>query len=107
MPKDDVVRARIDSEVKQQAEVILARLGMNMSDAINLFLRQVTLRGGLPFEVRIPSNDLEYHKNKDSHFKERIQQMNINSAQGLEDFETGRFLSPEESKARIRARLQE
>ena len=36
-------------------EGIFAQLGLNTSDAINLFFHQVEIHGGLPFEVRIPN----------------------------------------------------
>ena len=45
---------RIDSTVKQQATELFAGLGMDMSSAVNIFLRQCILRGGLPFSVEIP-----------------------------------------------------
>lgn len=53
MAKDAKVFARVDSSVKEEAEGILTRLGLPMSNAINLFLRQIILRQGLPFEVSL------------------------------------------------------
>ncbi len=50
--KDSVVRARIDAGLKAQAAQILGANGLELSDAIRLFLRQVVRRGGLPFAVR-------------------------------------------------------
>lgn len=50
-----MIRARVDPALKAQAEDILGKLGLNASDAIRLFYKQVTLRRGLPFEVRIPN----------------------------------------------------
>jgi DNA-damage-inducible protein J len=50
--KQRVVRARIDDELKAQSAAVLAACGLEVSDAIRLFLRQVVLRGGLPFAVR-------------------------------------------------------
>ncbi len=51
-PKTGTIRARVDSALKAEAEAIL---GLNASDAIRLFYKQVTLANGLPFDVRIPS----------------------------------------------------
>ena len=48
--------ARIEPEVKEQAEKILASLGMTASNAINIFYKQIILNQGLPFEVRLPKN---------------------------------------------------
>lgn len=45
---------RIDESTKKRAVELLEGLGLNLSDAVNMFLRQVILRGGLPFEVRYP-----------------------------------------------------
>lgn len=53
--KSDVVRARIESTLKHEAERIFHRLGLTHSQAILLFYRQVTLSRGLPFDVRVPN----------------------------------------------------
>ena len=45
---------RIDSTVKEQATILFSELGMDMSSAVNIFLRQCILRGGLPFSVELP-----------------------------------------------------
>lgn len=46
--------ARIEPEVKEQAESILSALGIPASNAINMFYKQIILQRGLPFEVKIP-----------------------------------------------------
>lgn len=56
MAKDANVFARVDASLKEQAESILSQLGMPMSSAINIFLNQVVLRRGLPFEVALPAS---------------------------------------------------
>lgn len=45
---------RIDAEVKKQAIALFGNLGLDMSSAVNLFLHQCVLRGGLPFSVELP-----------------------------------------------------
>lgn len=47
--------ARIEPEVKEQAESILATLGIPASSAINMFYKQIILNRGLPFDVKIPT----------------------------------------------------
>ncbi|MEG0378946.1 MAG: type II toxin-antitoxin system RelB/DinJ family antitoxin [Eubacterium sp.] len=47
-------QVRIDEELKKQATELFGQLGLDMSGAINIFLRQAVLRGGLPFKVEIP-----------------------------------------------------
>ena len=49
------VAARVEPEIKEQAEHILAQLGISASGGINMFYRQVILSNGLPFRPSIPS----------------------------------------------------
>ncbi|MCM1216423.1 MAG: type II toxin-antitoxin system RelB/DinJ family antitoxin [Lachnospiraceae bacterium] len=46
--------ARIDPDVKEQAESILSTFGIPVSGAINMFYKQIILNRGLPFDVKIP-----------------------------------------------------
>ena len=55
MAKTANLYARIEPDVKEQAESILATLGIPASNAINMFYKQIILQRGLPFEVKIPS----------------------------------------------------
>ena len=48
--------ARIEPDVKEQAEKILSALGIPASNAINMFYKQIILQRGLPFSVKLPSN---------------------------------------------------
>jgi len=50
--KSSIVRARVDDLLKAQASAVLASCGLEMSDALRLFLIQVVNQGGLPFPVR-------------------------------------------------------
>lgn len=52
---DAEIKSRVFSADKDQAEKILHEAGLNMSDAIRVFLKQVVLHRGLPFEVKIPN----------------------------------------------------
>jgi addiction module RelB/DinJ family antitoxin len=54
MAKTETIRARIDPQLKREAESILKALGLSPADAIRLFYRRVTLRRGLPFAVESP-----------------------------------------------------
>ena len=45
---------RIDADIKKQATDLFHELGLDMSGAVNLFLHQCVLRGGLPFKVELP-----------------------------------------------------
>lgn len=47
-------QVRIDEELKKQSMELFAQLGLDMSSAVNVFLKQCVMRGGLPFAVEIP-----------------------------------------------------
>ena len=44
---------RMDSDIKKQCEVLYGELGINLTTAINVFLRQSLRAGGFPFDVRL------------------------------------------------------
>jgi len=50
---------RIDNNVKTEANELFSALGIDMSSAVNIFLRQCILHGGLPFKVEIPKYNAE------------------------------------------------
>jgi len=54
MSKTSTVRARVEPNLKEHAESIFKRLGLNSTQAITMFYKQVELRDGLPFDVCIP-----------------------------------------------------
>lgn len=53
--KTETVRARIEPKLKEDVERVLSELGLSFSEAIELFLRQVKLNHGIPFDIRIPN----------------------------------------------------
>ena len=55
MSKSANLYARIEPDVKEQAESILASLGIPASNAINMFYKQIILQRGLPFDVKLPT----------------------------------------------------
>ena len=59
MAKSANLYARIEPEVKEQAEAILNALGIPASNAITMFYKQVILQRGLPFEVKLPEHPLD------------------------------------------------
>jgi len=46
---------RLDADAKQKAYAIFEKVGLKPAQAMNLFLRQVALHGGLPFEIKVPN----------------------------------------------------
>ncbi len=59
MAKTDTLHIRIDPSVKEKAEKTLKDLGLSITDAINVFLNQVILNDGIPFEIKKPKYDKE------------------------------------------------
>ena len=56
MAKTANLYARIEPELKEQAEAILSALGIPASNAIGMFYKQIVLQKGLPFDVKLPDN---------------------------------------------------
>jgi len=55
MPKTATVNVRINQDLKQGAEAVMKRLGINASQVVTLLYRQIELRQGLPFAVELPN----------------------------------------------------
>ncbi len=54
MEKSTILNLRVDPTVKKRAEDVLSRLGIPMSTAIDMYLNQIFLTGGIPFAVALP-----------------------------------------------------
>ena len=90
MARTSNVFARVEPEIKDQAEVILDQLGIPMSNAIGMFLRQVIIHNGIPFEMKLPvKKPLVMSELTKEDFDEEI-------SKGLKDIESGNVYSEEE-----------
>lgn len=91
MARTATVFARVEPEIKEQAEQVLGQLGIPMSNAVGMFLRQVVLQRGIPFEMKLPAYEkpLEY----DSLTKE---QFDTEIEKGMKDIMAGRVHSVDE-----------
>ncbi|MET1249042.1 type II toxin-antitoxin system RelB/DinJ family antitoxin [Sporolactobacillus sp. STCC-11] len=90
------VFARIEPELKEQAEQVLKQLGIPMSNAISLFLRQVVLQRGIPFDIKLPENKpLTFGSLDEKSFNDEIEK-------GLADLNTGRITSAERVAEKMR-----
>ena len=67
------ISLRVDDEVKRNAERTLNDIGLNMSTAINIFLKTVVRENRIPFEI---SNDPFYSKSNIEHLKRGISAIN-------------------------------
>ena len=57
--KTATLNMRVDPSVKEEAERVYAQFGMNLTDAVNVFLHKSIMEGGLPFELRQPRFNAE------------------------------------------------
>lgn len=82
--------ARIEPEVKEQAESILSTLGIPVSNAINMFYKQIILQRGIPFDLKVPANHpVDFNKLTEA-------QMNAELEKGYTDMLKGRTKSAEQ-----------
>jgi len=87
MARTSNVFARVEPEIKDQAEQVLNQLGIPMSNAIGLFLRQVVLQRGIPFEMKLPEKKLpDYNSMTDEQFDAAIMR-------GMMDISEGKVMS--------------
>ena len=55
MAKTATIQTRVDPVIKNNAQIILKKLNISMSEAISMYLSQITLHKGIPFELKIPN----------------------------------------------------
>ena len=55
MAKTATIQTRVDPVIKHNAQMILKKLNISMSEAISMYLSQITLHNGIPFEIKIPN----------------------------------------------------
>lgn len=63
--KKATIQTRVDPAIKNDAQIILIKLNISMSEAISMYLTQITLHNGIPFEIKLP-NDVTAKVLKDS-----------------------------------------
>ena len=97
MPKSSSVFTRVEPELKEQAEEVLSKLGIPMANAINLYLRQIVLRRGIPFEIKLPHNT-------PLNFKALSQeQLDAEIQKGMNDLNAGRVVSSKKVRAEVQS----
>lgn len=96
MARTSSIFARVEPEVKEEAEQILNQIGIPMSNAISLFLRQIVLQRGIPFDIKLPQTKLI------SFGSLTEEQFNAEIEKGLADLMTGEVVSAELVAERMR-----
>ena len=97
MEKTATLNLRVNPDVKSSAENILSQLGVPMATAVDMFLKQISLTGGIPFPVSLP-------KAPDSINTENMSASQIRKLidEGLADIENGRTRPAKEAFAEHR-----
>ena len=91
------VYTRVDPVTKEQAEDILNQLGIPMSYAIGIFLKQVVIHRGMPFEMKLPTTaPLACAALSKEQFDAEMQR-------GMDDIDAGRVLSADEVETELRS----
>lgn len=98
MAKSANLYARIEPDVKEQAETILSALGIPASNAINMFYKQIILNRGLPFAVKLPEHPLDISGMT-------VAQLDAELEKGYADVKAGRTIPAEQAFADIRKEL--
>ena len=96
MARTSNIFARVEPEIKEQAESVLNQLGIPMSNAVSMFLRQVVIQRGIPFEMKLPAKRPLV---MDELTKE---QLDAEIAKGIADIEDGKVYSAKEVEERMR-----
>ncbi len=99
MARTSNIYVRVEPNVKEQAEEILDKLGIPMSNAVSIFLRQIIMQNGLPFDVKIPNNRPLFLENMSA------EEFDAAMIKAHKNFENGNFLSIEEVENDIKERL--
>lgn len=94
MAKSANLYARIEPDVKEQAENILNALGIPASNAITMFYKQIILQNGLPFEVKLPVHPLDISRMTAEQLDEELEK-------GYADVRAGHTISMEQAFADI------
>ena len=78
------VTARVDENVKKEAEILFKKIGLNMSTAMNLFLKKCILEQGIPFELKVPNRETrKAMQETDDILSGKIERKGYNSAEEL------------------------
>lgn len=101
MAKTENIYIRVEPQVKAQAEQVLGQLGIPMSNAVGMFLHQVVLQKGLPFEVKLPqSKPTAFGSLTDEDFDNLM-------GDALADYSNGKTIPAKEVRKQMKGNLVE
>ena len=97
MEKSATLNLRVNPTLKSEAEAILSRLGIPMSTAVDMFLNQIVLVGGIPFSVTVPKppSDIDAAQMTEAQLHAKLQR-------GFDDYKADRTQNAAEAFAKFR-----
>lgn len=97
MEKTATLNLRVNPNVKERAEAVLSRLGVPMSTAIDMYLNQISLTGGIPFTVTLPKapDEINVDLMTDEQLHAKLQK-------GYDDMKAGRVQNASDAFAKFR-----
>ena len=99
MTKSTNLYVRVEPGIKENAEMILTQLGIPMSNAVGMFLKQVILRRGIPFDVTLPvSQPLDISMLTEEEFHAELEK-------GYADIERNNVIPAKEAVTSLRGEL--
>lgn len=91
------VFTRVDPDTKEQAEAILNQLGIPMSNAIGMFLKQIVMQRGIPFDMKLPASvPVAVGGLTGEQFDRELQK-------GMDDIAAGRVIPADDIEAEMRS----
>ncbi len=97
MEKTATLNLRVNPTVKQRAEEVLTRLGIPMSTAIDIYLNQISLTGGIPFAVTLPNAPTALNADLMT-----IEEVHVKLQEGYDDLKTGKVQNAASAFKRFR-----
>lgn len=96
MARTSNIFARVEPQIKEEAEEILEKLGIPMSNAVGMFLRQIVMQRGIPFEMKLPQKaPLAYGSLSKAEFDAEMEK-------GMADVRNGNVIPADEAEKYIR-----
>lgn len=84
MEKSMTLNLRINPDVKRRAEEVLSQLGIPMSTAIDIYLKQISLTGGIPFPISLPKAPASINTDEMT-----VEEIRTKLQEGLNDIDEG------------------
>ncbi|WP_338822970.1 type II toxin-antitoxin system RelB/DinJ family antitoxin [Mycoplasmopsis felifaucium] len=100
MSRTSNIYIRVEPNIKEQAEAVLEKLGIPMSNAVSIFLRQVIMQNGIPFDVKIPENKIVNYSTLSS------EEFNTEMIKAHKDFENNKIYNIDDIERDINNELK-